>query len=517
MIRRTPSNLSDYLALARRRIGWILLPALLIAGGTAWLVQQLPRVYKSQSLIMIEPQKVPPALVPSIINMTVAQQVQSISERILSRTQLRKIIRKYDLYRYHPGETVRETLVQRMRKDIKASPVADPNNPHTIVALKLSYEGPDPRLVRRVANDLTLLFINENLKQRQAQASGTSSFINSELAQAQQQLSDEQNQLSVLQAHFMGSLPQQQQANLQILANLQTELQENADSIGRVQQQQAYLRALRSSFRPELAAAKTSPLAAELNQKRAGLIVAEQQDRPDNPDLIRLRREVLALETALKKSAALKLNPANAAKPAAVPAQIAQIDAQEVSLRHELSRDQQARKDIKARILQLQSRLELMPAVEAKLAAVQRNYDISKANFESLLKKKNSASMATAMEEQAEGEEYRVIDPANLPQVPVKPQILKLDLAGIVGGLIFGLLIGYMRDMQDKSMRSEEDISACLNVQPLASIPHVTTARELLQRRRRRWLMGSSVVASLMFLAAGLFLYLHAGGFIPKF
>ena len=472
--RRAPGSVYDFVNLALRRKWWLLIPAVVISCLTVLIVHHLPRMYQSETMILVEPQKVPADFVKPTVSSDIASRLQAISEVILSRTRLAQIIQKYGLYPEEHGKLTETQLVERMRKDIDVTTIVDTNERDPkIGGFRITYTGPDPELVQQVTRELASLFIQENVQTRAQQALGTKNFIDSEVQKATQQLQQDENELRNLKLQYMGSLPEQEGANLQELGQLQTMLQTNSDAIARAEQQKTYLSSLiQAVSQPVAAEAAPSPLATELQHEEVALAAAEKRYQPDYPDVIRLKGEVAALRAQIRTSA--KGPVAKASNGASV----AQMQGQIRSLDQEIAQRQKTQKQIEDRIHGMQARVERLPEVEEKLAGVQREYDTAKENYVSLLQKQDAAAMAAAMEQQAEGEEFRLVDPANLPQVPVTPNVPKLDLLGVMGGLTLGGVLAFAVEMADSSVRNERDLEHYLGSVPLALIPELTEEEE---------------------------------------
>ena len=109
--------------------------------------------------------------------------------------------------------------------------------------------------------------------------------------------------------------------------------------------------------------------------------------------------------------------------------------------------------------------------MEEKLSNLQNNYDVAKANYTALLEKKSAAATAAAMEQQAEGEEFRIVDPANLPELPSSPQMMRIDLIGGVAGVMLGLGLGFLMEMRDPVVRCEADVAFYTQAPVLVALP----------------------------------------------
>lgn len=512
---RPPSGVADYLDIARRRWPWVLIPALLIAGTGIAVVRHLPKLYQSEALILVEAQKVPTDFVKPTVNENVDELLQEISEEILSRTRLLAIIQNYGLYPRLRGVLTERQLAARMRQDITVKNItsaADPGQNREGGAFQIAYQGTTPQQAQAVTRDLAGLFITENLAVRQRQAQGTVEFITAELQRAQRQLQSESAQLETVEKQYMGALPEQEASNLQQLSAEQTALEAAEQQAARDQQQKTYLQSLLAAMQsaPALATSpQTSPLAAQLQAAQVQLAMAEQVDRPNHPDVIRLKHEVAALQAALTADPAPKTAPG----PAGMSEQ--QIRGELQTLDADAAWQQRQQKRITAKIAQLRAVVAMTPAVGQRLAAVQRNYKIATDNYESLLKKRDAAQMAAAMEAQADGEEFRVVDPANLPQRPDKPAVAKLSLLAVVFGLLAGVGLGLAREYADPVIRSERDVEYYLGAAVLAQVPLVRSQPERRRHSQRQVLIGVLVVVVLA-AGAGMVAYWHGAGWLAR-
>lgn len=489
---KRPLTPIEYAGIARRRWLWILVPTILIAAGTYAGARKLPKTYTSSALILVEPQRVPTNLVQSTVSSSVADLLENIREQILSRTQLSQIIQKYGLYRDR-GLT-EDGQVTLLNDDITVTPIAaDDEQKKDISAIRISYEGYDPVLAQEVTRDLSNLFLQKNLDVRAQEAEGTEGFINGQLSQAQTALQTLEAQLTQLKSQYMGSLPEQQSSNLVVMGQLQTVLQAETDALASAQQQRTYLtslgQAVANMSQPATATATgapaPNPTEVDLEKAKTDLAAAEQLYTPQHPDVIRLQAQVNALteqlnqeKAAAKKAAATASDAANATAagakdkakgnlPPDVQGQIAVID-QEIKQR---TAEQAA---TQAKINALQKDIEQLPAVEEKLTNLQNQYDVAKANYTKLLEEQQQAAMGAAMEQQAEGQEFSIVDPANLPQKPSSPNLMQIDLMGGVGGLFVGCGLAFLIEMRNQVARTEDDLAFYARVPMLATLPLIS-------------------------------------------
>ena len=188
---------------ARRRKWLIILPALLAGVIGAAVVTYLPNVYRSETLILVVPQRVPESYVRSTVTARIEDRLQSISQQILSRTRLEQIVTDFNLYaKERADKQLMEDVVERMRtRDIGIDIIKGD-------AFRVSYKASDPRTAMRVTERLASLFIDESLRDREILAEGTSQFLSTQLDEARRQLVLTETKLQSPAAHN-GELPAQ--------------------------------------------------------------------------------------------------------------------------------------------------------------------------------------------------------------------------------------------------------------------------------------------------------------------
>lgn len=510
MNRRPLTSVNDYWAIFLRRKWWVLLPLLVLPSIVFLVGLKLPKLYKSETLILVDPQKVPSDYVKPIVSSDVTDRLQTISQEILSRTRLQAIIDQFGLYK-DAKQLTQEEIIESMRHDITVDIVSDPrlqtDRGEGVQGIKISYTGQSPVLAQQVTRQIASLFIEENLKVREQQAEGTKQFIESQLEQARTDLMQQEQRIKAFKARYMGSLPEQEQSNLQVLGQMQNMLQGNNDTIVRDEQERTYLQSLLDMMQPGRGATgspATSGLEVELAARRAELVEAEQKYQPGHPDVIRLKAEVAALQA--KQKALRETEPVTESA-----SQPEQIKSQLTAINQEIQQRKQRQADMEAKVRTLQGRLETLPAVEQQFADLNRDYQTSQANYQSLLQKKDSSTMATEMERRAQGEQFRVLDPASLPEKPYKPDLRLLNLMGLAAGLAVGVGLGALQEFRDTSMHSKQDLAFYVAAPLLGWMPMIQTPQslELAKRRiRNSWVLGSSAA---MVVLAGVAVLIYRG------
>jgi len=507
-----------HLRVLSRRRWWLALPAFgiwMVVWASAWF---LPAVYRSETVILVEQQKVPETYVMPNVSADLQDRLQNMTQQILSRTRLLSIMQDFNLYPKLRARVTGDEMVERMRKDIQVELVQSttPGRSGDLTAFKVAYFSHDALLAQKVTSQLTSLFINENLKTRQEQSAQTTEFLANQLAEAGRGLAEQEAKVKEFKSQYLGQLPEQVQSNVQILAGLQAQLQQEADLLGRAQQKSVYLDALRTQWRTQEASVgpansegAVAPLALdqELARLRAQLADLRSHYTERHPDVRKVKEQIAEMEK-LKRQVEARIAAAPASgttdetRHASSPTEM-EVESQLKANKVEIENRQRAIQDLQKEIGNYQARLNMTPVREQQMAELTRNYEQSRKSYEQLQAKLDQSGMATDLEKQQQGEQFHVLDAPNLPQKPFSPNRLKLDLIGLATGLIFGMVSLVGAEMLDDRLYSREELATIVSAPVLAEIPPFATAAEEGQQVRAEWLQRGVLSVMVVVIAAG--------------
>lgn len=508
-------DLQKYLGIVRRRHLYFLIPFFfgwLLVWSASWV---LPPRYQSSTLILVEQATMPKDYVTPNINDDTQERLQSITQQILSRTRLLKIIDQFNLYDIQHGTRSPDDKLVRMRKDIDIQLVHDAQG--QISAFNISYIARDPHLAQQVTSEVTNLFINENLEVRQHQSEDTTKFLETQLESARNVLSDQEEKIRQFKALHVGEMPGQLASNLQILSGTQSQLQNEEEALNAARQQRVYLQTLVDQYSSQGSASPDGPtmglpaIDQELEKLKGQLADLSSHYTERHPDVRKLKEQIAKTErmrsqllASLKEKAANPTHSADDAEAAAAQApdsaqgaMLLQLRGQLRSNQVEIANREHSIAALKAKIEEYQGRLNQEPIREQQLADLTRGYDQSKATYDDLLKKKNDSAMATSMELLQQGERFRIMDPPSLPQKPEFPNRLKFCAIGIGIGLALGVLVAGAFEMMDGRLHSEKEIRSLLPVDVIVEIPAMVNRSDTEQSRRK--LLVGWVTAILVF------------------
>jgi uncharacterized protein involved in exopolysaccharide biosynthesis len=519
----------------RRRLRPMLIMAVAILAVAALAAFFWPPTYRSTGIILIEQQEIPEDFVRSAISSYADQRVQVISQRVTTSANLLEIISKYNLYPDERRTKTREAIVANMRDDIKlnmiSADVVDPRQGRATkatIAFSVSYENRSPQLAVAVANELTSLYLRENLETRKQQAAGTAEFLTTEGERIGAQVTELDQKIANFKAKNENSLPEYAQLNVQLASRAQDDLREvgsrvraldeqivfldsqlaqinpnstlysdntgqrvmgEADQLKLLKMQYAKAVATYSDTHPDVIKLKSEidglekelgsqndyrDTKRQLDQARADLATARQTHTEDHPDVVRLSREVSKLEEQLKNAPRDPGTPVRGEVPDN-PAYI-QIKANREAAQTERASLLAQQVQLRARLAQLEQRSAATPMVERDYNALMSDLESAKKKHAELQQKQMEAQLASNLETERRGERFTLIEPPLEPQKPVSPNRLLILIMGVVLTLVapFGLM--RLLEALDTRIHSRDDIIALLSVPPLAVIPRLKGA-----------------------------------------
>jgi succinoglycan biosynthesis transport protein ExoP len=455
------------------------------------IVHELPSIYRSEALILVDSQKIPERYVSSTVNTEVQERIASLSQEILSTTRLQKIIDDFGLYRDEQKKLAREEVIERMRKDISIT-LESGGIQNRTAAFRVGYQGRNPALVTQVASRLANLFIQEDLRTRERQAEGTADFIDSQLNEAKKTLDDLEAKVSKYKLAHNGDLPEQEGSITGTLARLELQLQGNQDAVNRAQQNKTVLQG--TIDMAEAAAGLShsrqtvaNPFEVSTNSSAAlpegdSKYLQAQYDamsklyQPTYPKMVALQHEIERQKMVENSERARVEN---------LKTQMALAD-------REIQQRNSEREAILNSIQRYQAKIEQLPVREQETAALTRDYEMSKANYKSLLDKKLAAGMATDMEKRQQGERFTMLDPPRVPEKPVSPKRPRMIGIGCAVSLALALAFPIAIETKKNAILGEWELPEGVTV--LGRVPFIDPASgSSSEPRRMKWAVISAV------------------------
>jgi len=535
--KQTAINYRRYLRLIWRHKWFALLPTVFFPLLAGFYAMQIKDSFSSTTLILVTPQKVPTNFVPSTVTTGIQERLQTISQQIFSRTRLEQIITEFDLFADKKEDLTPEEVIELMRSRISLKVQQD--NSFT-----LSFVDPNPRMAMLVTNKLASLFIQENLKAREQQAVGTSQFLASEIERYREQVREKEATLFEFRQKHLAEMPEQLTTNNARLNQIQRQIEVNSQTINasrdrrvRVQEQiaeierrmqeeqQAKMEARKrllaliqeppqgSSALGESDEAVALPVDSELAKLREEMSNLRLTHTEKHPDVVKLAARIKGLEEEAQKQrdmvreeketeSALDSQPAlpmdlGPVEKITPPKIYSDLKVDLAALEAEINRLSEENLKLRDEAEVYQSRLAATPGRELQIKQLGEDYNNLKAVLESLVDKKIQADLSENLERKQKGEQFRILDPANLPEKPFSPNRLRYLAAGMLLGFCFGPGILLSLDFLNPGFKSEEDAANVIGVPVLVAIPKIVTAKE----RKKMWrFRGGACAATLVLI-----------------
>lgn len=467
-----------------RRKWYLIIPLAIAMIIGIYLSITLPKVYRASTLILVQPQKVPANYVRSIVTSSVEARLRTISEQIMSITNVERIIRNFNLFSEPQYKDMYwEDKINRVRERISLQV----SKGHTFT---VAFTGKTPKTVMEVANALASYFIDENLKVREAQAISTSAFLEDELIGVKSSLNITEKKLMEYRKKNMGSLPEQLDSNHRMLAQLTLELNEDENRLMALQENILRLESQRKEYLESKSNADipiSIPVGEEnedediaMLRSQYSALKARYTDK--HPDMLKLKKAIENLENRKSTGEAkteqfgddLSLDNI----PAMMDAEIKQGAKQVVDLKERI-------KEIKRQIPEYNRRIEKTPHTEQGLVEINRNYNNVQGQYNSLLSRKLESEIAVNMEKKQKGEQFKIVDPAKMPEKPYEPNLNALFFLFIAAGSGLGVALIVLMEYFDTAFRRAEEIEPFLALPVLAYVPKIKTKEELRRQKIR--------------------------------
>jgi polysaccharide chain length determinant protein (PEP-CTERM system associated) len=467
--------MEDYAAMFRRHKRTLILLAILGPALGYLLCFVLPKEYTSQTVILVEQPAVPTSYVTDISSGDLKQRLTTLQEQILSRSRLEGMIGKFGLYpRERAQHATMETLVDRLRKKVAVTPVKPmaESNSTQLPGFVIKVTDRDPALAQKLCNEVASVFMQENQRVKHEQASGTTIFLSKQVEDAKARLDDQDAKLAAFKGRYSGSLPDEQQANLNVLAGLNTQLDAATQALNRAQQDKSFAESVLSQQLGSQSSDNPSAQKqlADMQSQLASLLA---KDTEDHPDVIRMRQSIADLKQKMASSQGAAPTGGSTVDTPEIQQLRAQVHQYDAVMKEKTAQQ----RDVQRQIALYQSRLQLSPNVEEQYKVLTRDHQTALDFYNDLLKKRSESAMVSDMNHQAESAEFRILDAANLPEGPSFPNPLYFSLGGLAAGLALGVGIIVLREVRDKTLRTEEDVEFFLQLPTLANIPSVEGAR----------------------------------------
>ncbi|HBR50606.1 MAG TPA: hypothetical protein DEA71_11020 [Nitrospira sp.] len=551
-------TVTEYVALLRRRRRLIVVTGALLLGASAALAFLWPAVYRSTATILIEEQEIPPDLVRSAIATYVDQRIETIKQQVLSRSTLWRMVDQYDLYKSLRRRSSTEEVLERFTKDIqievmnvKVIDKRSQNPTQATIAFTLAYDGEAAGIAQKVANELTSLFLSENLKTRERHAQETTSFLKQESENLSRHIKELEEKLAKVKQRAGGALPELVQLNMSLMNQAQRELSDADRDIRSLRERKTYLEGELATLKPHTPIISASgerllDVDERLKALRAQSASLTAYVKPDHPDLIKMKQELSSLEKetgvsdgrdelskrlmaerallddlrgrmhdahpdvirAQEVVASLERELQAATDRAAAPVHIKpenpayiNIESQLASTTASLQSLEAARVELKRRMTEYAKRLETTPTIEPEYLDLIRDRENSVRKHQEITSRMMEAQVSAELEVQRKGERFSLINPPELPEKPSQPNRPAILLLGAMFALFGGVGLGVVADHVDGKIYTRDQLSHAMRNVPIVAVPYLPSDREMAALSRRRVAVSLSALGAMVVVA----------------
>lgn len=483
---RKSFDIYDYMEIFYRRIWYIIIPLIIIFPIAIIYAFNAPKMYRATTLILVTPQKIPEAFIKTTVTSRIEDRLQSISQEIMSRTRLEELITEYNLYPEIIKKDNMEQVIEIMRNNIELNIKGKEGY------FRISFIDKDPKITAMVANKLASLFIEGNLKLREQQAKSTSEFINLEMKTVKINMEEIENKITIFKKQYINELPEQLQANLRVLEQLQLQNQRIADSLRAAEERKLFLQKQISDLRMQGSINDSSDNTSQalldpqtqserrLMQLFAMLEELKLKYTEKHPDIVMIKKEIENIQKQNQQGESNYFT-FDSKDQDAITGFInkqsgffsQELKNQLAATNFEIKNLKEQDRKISLKMAGYQNRIENTPIRELELNALMRDYQNISGTYQALLEKNQAAKQAENLEIRQKGEQFRIIDPARIPLKPFKPSIPKIILFGFLFGIGSGGGLAFLREQMDRSFRDAEDVNDTLGIKVLVSIPGI--------------------------------------------
>jgi uncharacterized protein involved in exopolysaccharide biosynthesis len=516
----------DFLSLLVRRKWWVIVPAVALSCIVAILVQQLPRIYVSESLVLVRPRDVPDVFVMDLVSGTAQQRLRSIQQTVMSRNNTVAILTEFKskLPEYDSLNMDEAVAKLRSQMNVNFDMIPDSRGNQTISSFRIQFSHKNPAVAQAIAAKLTSLFKDRDSRNRESGVYGTTEFFEAEVAKKEVDLAASDEKLKALKEDYQPELPQQLEANLRALDRYNDEKRRNSEAMEQYRVQASILQEKIAATPQYLSQAevagpkkKENPFIEEYrkldqNYKRLQSQVPAGSKLPDL-EMTRLQLEGLKkqippdeFEAAMKED---EEETKGTEKKVDNPQYVA-LNQQMRIMNTEISNLEKDKALIEANYRKYSARVDSTPKAELKLSEVLReNLDIRK-EYDNLKGKLTEAKLAQSLETKQRGDQFEVLDPANFPIEPAKPNKWAILITGVLICCGIGVGIAFLVDVMRQRVWTQSEIESFWGVPVMIDIPEIVTDGDVaVAQRHRRVVALSSVAASAVYSVCLYLLYLR--------
>lgn len=477
----------DYVNIYYRRRHVVIASILILLTITLFTSLYLPPIFQSEATIMIEQQQIPTDLVKSTVISFADERINSIQQKLMTVKNINNIINKYRLY---PKERKKlniseladlfrlNTTLELVNADIIPNASISGRSNKATIAFKLTFSNTNALIAQTITNELTTLFLDENVKVRTERAIETSGFLGEEAEKFKIDIRDIENRIAEYKEKYRNSLPELLPVNLSAIERIensisQLELQEKMVFQRKINLQTQLL--VTEPFKVNLNLANRDSILQSLPELQAEYQSLLEKYSESHPDVKAVKRKISNFKESEKTDNTGASNP--------VYLQLkSELNIADIELKSIINQKKTLSENLKV----LESQVALTHQVERGYYELMRDLDSNKAKYQELKSKYLEAKLSQTLEEEQKAEKFTLLEPARLPEKPIKPARKKIFFIGIAISIVFSFGLGMVVEMMDTTIRGHKTLENITGLEPLVIIPYVENEEDIIKRRKTK-------------------------------
>jgi polysaccharide chain length determinant protein (PEP-CTERM system associated) len=491
MARNGEISVTDAVRVLRKH-WWIPALSTVLLGSLGYAATRvLPKKYTSETTVLVQQPVVSADYVKPVETDDLNMRLASMKAQVLSTPRLQPIIEKLNLYPDQRANTSMDDLVGQLQKAVDVKLLEPmPGSYGRPPGFHVGVTFNQPQVAQQICSEITSMFMDQNSQRRMEQSQKTTQFMGEELQVAKKTLDEQDAKLAQFKRQYLGTLPEEEQSNLSLMAGMNSQLEATTQSLSRAQEDKAINETLLSqqeaSWKATLSGGQNPDTMeqqlATLQEQLSSLLL---RYTPQHPDVLKLKSAIEALKHRMAEDPSTKAPVEPSSARLHEPPQLQELRTRVKQDELNIADLAKTQTQIQQQIRGIQARVQASPMVEEKYKELTRDYQTAQQIYNDLLRKQSDSSIAKDLEHQQESEVFTILDPPSYPSAPSFPKLIIFLGGGLGAGFALGLGILYLLMALDKAMYSERDVEFSLKLPVLTMVPSFSPIKEGAGKKRR--------------------------------
>lgn len=460
----------DYLSIVLRRRWFFAIPCVTVIFIALITGLSMEKIYRAETVLMVQDQNVVNPLIQGLaVSTPVSERLRTLREELLSWSSLSRLVTELSLDKNAKSAPAFEGLIRRLQRDISVRMRG--NNLITI-----GYEDRNPKLAQSLVNAITKIYVERNVESQSAETETAIDVIETEMLVYKNKLEEAEHALREFKELYVLQMPVATELNEQIIdleVQLARLLVENTEAHPTVLQVRQHIQDLKQKRNDEIRRVIAGALAQGHDPKIYQDLAHALEQPVANPEAgdptLRVARKAYVAWVDRLES-----NIVTSESSPAPQVQVVAVGSGENSKSMDLVGASSS------------TSVSLAPREEQELARLTRDYQVYSATYREMQERLERAKMTQRLGKLDEGTKFKVLEPARLPLKPIKPNMAKIFVFGLLLGAFLGAAVAFVAEYLDQSFQSAEDLQAALAIPVIGTISKIITEGDIAQRRTQR-------------------------------